>query len=246
MFRGLSLIITNGATVSPVPKSMTEFATGFVPASPSILLVCVLFGGYAVFQVADARRAQAYGLVRIVGPRVARMLIAAGIGAVAAIYVSSTNGLPPLVLLLGACVLAAEIVMRRTRFGAQLYAIGGNPEAARLAGVNVGRAIFWDFVVAGLGYGIADVALTARVSGAVAGSAGLFLELDAITAAIIGGTSLAGGRRTILGALLGATLMGSLNNGMSLLNVGTSYQDTARGLVLLAAVAIDVVGRRRR
>ncbi len=151
IFRGVSLIITNSATISPVPKSMTGFATGFLPSAPSIVLVCLLFGGYALFQVADARRARTFGLIRDVRPRVTRMLIPAGIGAVIAIYVSSTNGLPPLVLLLGACALAAEIVMRRTRFGAQLYAIGGNPEAARLAGINVGRSIFWDFVIAGLG-----------------------------------------------------------------------------------------------
>ena len=111
--------------------------------------------------------------------------------------------------------------------------------------MNLGRAIFWDFIIAGFAYGVTGVALTARVSGAVSGSAGLFLELDAITAAIIGGTSLAGGRGTILGALLGAALMGSLNNGMSLLGVGTAFQYTAGGLVLLVAVAIDVVGRRR-
>jgi len=245
IFRGVSLIITNSATISPVPKSMTGFATGFLPSAPSIVLVCLLFGGYALFQVADARRAKAFGLIREIGPRVARMLIPAAVGALIAIYVSSSNGLPLLVLLLGACALAAEVLMRRTRYGAQLYAIGGNPEAARLAGVNIGRAIFWDFLIAGFAYGVTGVALTARVSGAVSGSAGLFLELDAITAAIIGGTSLAGGRGTILGALLGAALMGSLNNGMSLLGVGTAYQYTAGGLVLLVAVAIDVVGRRR-
>ena len=105
--------------------------------------------------------------------------------------------------------------------------------------------IFWNFVIAGLGYGITGVALTARVSGAIGGSAGLFLELDAIAAAIIGGTSLTGGRGRVLGALLGALLMGSLNNGMSLMNVPTFYQDTARGVVLLLAVAIDQLSRRR-
>ncbi|MET0771964.1 MAG: sugar ABC transporter permease [Candidatus Limnocylindrales bacterium] len=244
-FRGISLIITNSATISPVPKSMTGFATGFLPAAMSIALVCLLFAGYALFQVADARRAKAFGLIARIGPRVARMLIPAAVGALIAIYVSSSNGLPLLVLMLGACALAAEVLMRRTRYGAQLYAIGGNPEAARLAGINIGRAIFWDFLIAGFAYGVTGVALTARVSGAVSGSAGLFLELDAITAAIIGGTSLAGGRGTILGALLGAALMGSLNNGMSLLGIGTAYQYTAGGLVLLVAVAIDVVGRRR-
>jgi ABC-type xylose transport system permease subunit len=96
-------------------------------------------------------------------------------------------------------------------------------------------------MIAGLGYGITGVALTARVSGAIGGSAGLFLELDAIAAAVIGGTSLAGGRGRVLGALL----MGSLNNGMSLMNVPTFYQDTARGLVVLFAVTIDQLSRRR-
>ena len=153
--------------------------------------------------------------------------------------------MPYLVLLVALCTLAAEFVMRRTRFGAQLYAIGGNPEAARLSGINLDRVIFWNFVIAGLGYGITGVALTARVSGAIGGSAGLFLELDAIAAAIIGGTSLAGGRGRVLGALLGALLMGSLNNGMSLMNVPTFYQDTARGVVLLLAVALDQLSRRR-
>ena len=157
----------------------------------------------------------------------------------------SLQGIPYLVILVAVCALAAEFVMRRTRFGVQIYAIGGNPEAARLSGINPARVIFWNFVIAGLGYGITGVALTARVSGAIGGSAGLFLELDAIAAAIIGGTSLSGGRGRVLGALLGALLMGSLNNGMSLMNVPTFYQDTARGVVLLLAVAIDQLSRRR-
>jgi ABC-type xylose transport system permease subunit len=135
--------------------------------------------------------------------------------------------------------------MRATPFGTKIYALGGNPEAARLSGVNLERVVFINFVIAGFAYAVIGIALTARVSGAVAGSAGLFLELDAIAAAIIGGTALTGGRGRIFGAILGALLMGSLNNGMSLMNVPTFYQETARGIVLLLAVAIDQYGRRR-
>jgi ABC-type xylose transport system permease subunit len=113
------------------------------------------------------------------------------------------------------------------------------------SGVNLERVVFINFVIAGFAYAVIGIALTARVSGAVAGSAGLFLELDAIAAAIIGGTALTGGRGRIFGAILGALLMGSLNNGMSLMNVPTFYQETARGIVLLLAVAIDQYGRRR-
>ena len=160
-------------------------------------------------------------------------------------WLASRQGIPYLVLLVGAAAIAAEIVMRRTPFGVQLYAIGGNPEAARLAGIRIGRVVFIDFLIAGLAYGVTGVALTARVGGAVAGSAGIFLELDAISAAIIGGTSLTGGRGRVFGALVGALLMGSLNNGMSLMNVPTFYQETARGVVLLLAVAADQLRRRR-
>jgi D-xylose transport system permease protein len=166
--------------------------------------------------------------------------------AVVAVWIVSWQGVPYLVLLVALSTFAAELLMRRTRYGAQLYAIGGNPEAARLSGINHTRAIFWNFAIAGLGYGITGVALTARVSGAIGGSAGLFLELDAIAAAIIGGTSLSGGRGRIIGALVGALLMGSLNNGMSLMNVPTFYQNTARGIVLLLAVAIDQISRASR
>jgi D-xylose transport system permease protein len=245
LFRGVSMIWTNGATVSPVPDSMRDFAIGFMPTAASVALIVGSLAAYAIFVVATARRARSLGLTSSIRPQVVRAMAPALVGALLAIYVSSTQGLPYLVLLLALCALVAEIVMRRTRYGAKLYAIGGNPEAARLAGIDVRRAIFRDWVIAGLFYGIIGVALTARVSGAVGGSAGLFLELDAIAAAIIGGTSFAGGRGTIFGAMLGAVLMGSLNNGMSLLSMPTFYQDAARGLVLLIAVAIDVVSRRR-
>ena len=168
----------------------------------------------------------------------------AGLAAAIAVYVSLGKGIPYLILVLALFATLADVLMRRTRFGAQLYAVGGNPEAARLAGISLSRVVFINFVIAGFFYGVTGVALTARVSGAIGGTAGLFLELDAIAAAVIGGTSLAGGRGRILGALLGATLMGALNNGMSLMNIATFYQQTARGSVLLLAVAIDQLSRR--
>jgi D-xylose transport system permease protein len=244
-FRGISMIVTNGATVSPVPPVLSDFAIGFLAPTYSIALVGLLVVAYAAFRWSIARRARSLGLVDDISGLLVRALVPAVLAAAAAVYVAAVQGLPYLVLLLGAAALAGEVLMRRMRFGSTLYAIGGNPDAARLAGIDVRGVIFRNFLIAGVAYGITGIALTARVNGAVAGSAGIGLELDAIAAAIIGGTSLAGGRGTILGALLGATLMGSLNNGMSLLNVPTFYQDTARGAVLLVAVAIDMLGRRR-
>jgi D-xylose transport system permease protein len=243
-FRGISMIATNGATVAPLPAELKQIATGFLPPRASIILVMASFIAFAGFRMVELRRGLALGIVSNFNAELARALLPALIITIAVIWLASWQGIPYLVGLVAVCAIAADILMRRTKFGTQLYAIGGNPEAARLSGIQVNRVIFKNFLIAGLAYGITGVALTARVSGAIAGSAGLFLELDAIAAAIIGGTSLSGGRGRIFGALVGALLMGSLNNGMSLMNVPTFYQDTARGAVLLLAVAIDQLSRR--
>jgi D-xylose transport system permease protein len=245
-FRGVALIATNGATVAPLPRALTSLATGFLPPALSIGVVMISLLAYGALRLAEIRRAVALGVSKGAMAEALRALVPPLAAAVVAIWIVSWQGVPYLVLLVALCTFAAEFLMRRTSFGAQLYAIGGNPEAARLSGINYARAISLNFAIAGLGYGITGVALTARVSGAIGGSAGLFLELDAIAAAIIGGTSLSGGRGRILGALVGALLMGSLNNGMSLMNVPTFYQDTARGVVLLLAVAIDQISRTNR
>ena len=244
-FRGLSMIATNGATVAPLPDSLTDLATGFLPRVPSIAAILLALSGYLLFRLRDLLRARSLGLAPRIEVDLARIAAPARVAALLCIWLASRQGIPYLVLLVAVCAAAAEILMRRTRFGARLYAIGGNPEAARLSGIDLKRVIFWNFVIAGFGYGVTGVALTARVSGAIGGTAGLSLELDAIAAAIIGGTSLSGGRGRILGALLGALLMGSLNNGMSLMNVPIFYQNTARGAVLLLAVAIDHLSRAR-
>lgn len=244
-FRGISMIVTNGATVAPLPPSLKQIATGFLSPLASIILIVVTAAAFVAFSSYELVRGMRFGTVANLQSNLMKVALPVAIAAAAAIWLASSKGVPYLIVLVAVCAIAADILMRRTRFGVQLYAIGGNPEAARLSGINVERVIFTNFVIAGLAYGITGVALTARVSGAIAGSAGLFLELDAIAAAIIGGTSLSGGRGRVFGALLGALLMGSLNNGMSLMNVPTFYQDTARGVVLLLAVAIDQLSRRR-
>jgi D-xylose transport system permease protein len=245
-FRGLSMIATNGATVAPVPDSLTDLATGSLSPDLSFGVIVLFLSGYIALRLFELLRGRSLGLVQQLRLDLLRAAAPAIVAAAVATWVVSRQGVPYLVLLVAICTIAAELLMRRTRYGARLYAIGGNPEAARLSGINLKGVIFWNFVIAGFGYGVTGVALTARVSGAIGGTAGLFLELDAIAAAIIGGTSLSGGRGRVIGALIGALLMGSLNNGMSLMNVPTFYQNTARGVVLLLAVAIDHISRSNR
>ena len=169
-----------------------------------------------------------------------------GLAAVSLLFTAVMNAyegipLPVLLLLLVAAVFS--ILARHTPFGRRLYAIGGNREAALYSGVRIGRHVAGVFTLMGLLCGAAGIVLTARV-GSATSDAGRLMELDAIAAAVIGGTSLVGGRGTVWGALLGALVMASLDNGMSLMNTEPFWQPVLKGAILVAAVAADMAGRR--
>jgi len=135
-------------------------------------------------------------------------------------------------------------VSHHTRFGRHLYAIGGNREAAFYSGIDIERHIVGVFTLMGLMCGAAGIVLTARV-GSATSDAGRMMELDAIAAAVIGGTSLLGGQGTVWGALLGALVMASLDNGMSLMNTEAFWQPIIKGLILVTAVGADLAARRK-
>jgi D-xylose transport system permease protein len=149
----------------------------------------------------------------------------------------------PVVILIGVAILMTYLARRR-RFGRYVYAIGGNPVAAELGGINVRRTVMSTFMLMGVLCAISAVVQTARLNSAVT-NLGVSNELDVISAAVIGGTSFAGGIGTIPGAVLGAVIMQSLRSGMSLLNVDAPTQDIYVGVVLVSAVALDVLLRRR-
>ena len=153
-------------------------------------------------------------------------------------------GIPVPVFILLAVALAGAFLTQNTTFGRYLYAIGGNPDAARLSGISLRKHILAVFCLMGALSGVASIIYTARV-GSGAPDAGVLLELDAIAACVIGGTSLMGGRGTVFGALLGALIMASLDNGMSLLNVAPYTQQIVKGTILVVAVGLDMAGRKR-
>jgi D-xylose transport system permease protein len=154
------------------------------------------------------------------------------------------EGIPIPVLLVLALGAVLSVVARQTPFGRHLYAIGGNREAAFYSGIDINRHLAGVFTIMGAMCGVAGVVLTARV-GAATSEAGRMMELDAIAAAVIGGTSLLGGQGTIRGAVVGALVMASLDNGMSLLNTEAFWQPVLKGGILVAAVAADIASRRR-
>jgi D-xylose transport system permease protein len=143
-----------------------------------------------------------------------------------------------------AVALIGAFLTRNTTFGRYLYAIGGNPDAARLSGINLRRHILAVFCLMGALVGVAAIMQTARLSGATP-DAGTLMELDAIAACVIGGTSLMGGRGTVFGAIVGALIMASLDNGMNLVGVQSYVQPIVKGAVLVTAVGLDMAGRKR-
>jgi D-xylose transport system permease protein len=231
VFQGALLGVTGGISISPgrscvlVGPAAHRQNQGFLVAG---LLAAAL--------LAAAARGQ--GLVR--WKWVFLAVLALGFTAVMNAY----EGVPLPVLLLLVVATAFSIMARHTPFGRRLYAIGGNREAALYSGVRIERHLMGVFTLMGLLCGAAGIVLTARV-GSATSDAGRLMELDAIAAAVIGGTSLLGGRGTIWGALLGALVMASLDNGMSLLNTEPFWQPILKGAILVAAVAADMAGRRR-
>ena len=156
---------------------------------------------------------------------------------------SAYDGVPVPVLIMLVLAAVFSIVASQTPFGRHLYAIGGNREAAFYSGINIQRHLILVFTLMGALCGVAGIVLTARV-GAATSDAGRMMELDAIAATVIGGTSLMGGRGTVWGALLGALMMASIDNGMSLMNTESFWQPIIKGSILITAVALDMMGRK--
>jgi ribose transport system permease protein len=152
-------------------------------------------------------------------------------------------GLPMPVWISGGLVAVFVFVMKRTRFGRHVYAVGGSEKAARLSGLNVNRIKLLVYTLGGALAGVAGLLVTARLDSATP-NAGLTYELDSIAAVVIGGTSLNGGRGTIMGTVLGCLIIGVLNNGLVLLEVSPFWQQVIKGLVILVAVALDKVGEK--
>ncbi|TRY18999.1 ABC transporter permease [Tessaracoccus rhinocerotis] len=151
-------------------------------------------------------------------------------------------GIPTPVVVMVVVYVVFWFILERTTFGRHVYAVGGNIEAARLAGINVKRVLAWVYTIAGAAAGLAGIIFSARVLSAQP-TAGESYELDAIAAVVLGGTSLMGGRGRILGTLVGALIIGVLSNGLVLMNVPFFYQLIVKGLVIVLAVAIDSLRR---
>ena len=207
-----------------------------------IAVVAILFVMFMAYR--NAKSVKDYGLGEANYTGEMLKAIVPVVGVIGFIWVmNSYRGIPVPVMILLAVALFGAFLTNSTTFGRYLYAIGGNADAARLSGIDNKRNILKVYALLGAFTGIAALIFTARV-GSGAPDAGVLKELDAIAACVIGGASLVGGRGTVFGACLGALIMASLDNGMSLLNVRDFMQDIIKGSILVIAVGLDMFGRR--
>lgn len=244
-WRGVILGVSKGQTIPishPLYKSIGQC---FVAPYAGWILACLAVLLVAWLNINRARSRARYGLATVNAGSLALRITALSAIILFFVYVlNSYAGVPIPVMILLVVALCGAFMTQQTTFGRYLYAIGGNPDAARLSGISLRKHILAVFCLMGVLAGVASIIYTARVASA-SPDAGNLLELDAIAACVIGGTSLMGGRGTVFGACLGALIMASLDNGMSLKSVEPYVQSIVKGTVLVAAVGFDMLGRRR-
>lgn len=250
IFKGLNLLIGNGAAIGPVSDSFAVLGSGYLPSivfenDTTLYLAALAALAVVAFSLRTRRSKMAHGL-RVAPLRTDIVFMLAWIVTIAIIggVLFSYRGISYAGLLLVVLAAAFSFAADNTRLGRYVYAIGGNKDAARLSGVNTRRTTMIVFLIMGFMTSVASIVFLGRVAQATA-LAGVNFEFTVITGAIVGGVSTLGGQGRIVGAIIGTILIASLDNGMSLLNLGTTYQYLAKGLVLLLAVAIDVGSRNK-
>ena len=253
VFRGLTLALLEGQSIGPFPTGFQRLSTGFIPdifgnetLNITSLLLGALVSAAIIFADYQSRRKQQQYQLNT-SPLLV-FILKNGILTGAIMYLSyllaSYKGLPNVLVVLFILIVAYTFVANQTTLGRRIFAIGGNEKAAKLSGVNTERLTFYAFVNLGVLSALAGLVFAARLNVATP-KAGNAFELDVIAACFIGGASMSGGVGTIIGAVIGAFVMGVMNNGMSIVGIGIEWQQVIKGLVLLAAVFFDVYNKNK-
>jgi putative multiple sugar transport system permease protein len=254
VFKGLALALLQGQSVGPFPGTFQKLSSGFIPElfpsagtlyPTSLAIGAVLTLALVYASIKGRAREQSHGIeVEPYAVFVAKNAILAGALLYFTYLIASHRGLPNVLVIMTALIALYGFMTRRTVVGRQIYAVGGNAKAAKLSGIKAERLVFLTFVNMGVLAALAGLVFAARLNTATP-KAGLGFELDVIAACFIGGASAYGGVGRVGGAVIGAMIMGVMNNGMSILGIGIDYQQVIKGLVLLGAVCIDVYNQRR-
>lgn len=253
VFKGLALALLAGQSVGPFPDAFQMLSSGFIPDlfdAEGLRLTSLLLGvAVAAALTVTGVRARANRLKHGVHAEpTAFFLIKTAVFAALLIYfaylLASYKGLPNVLIVMALLIVLFDFVTSRTTIGRRIYAMGGNEKAAKLSGIKTERLSFYAFVNMGVLAALAGLVFAARLNTATP-KAGLGFELDVIAACFIGGASASGGVGKVMGAVIGAFIMGVMNNGMSILGIGIDYQQVIKGVVLLAAVLVDVYNKNK-
>jgi D-xylose transport system permease protein len=245
VFRGGILLITKGITISPLKAGFKIIGQGYIPPLWSVVIGIAAVIVFLYSEIKGRNSRVKYGLA--VTPwslEILKILGIVGLMAIFTVIMIMYEGIPIPVIVVILLVVLFTFIAQNTTFGRYVYAIGGNKEAAALSGINIKRTNMTIYLIMGLLSALAGIVLTSRLDAATT-SAGNLFELDAIASAIIGGTSTLGGEGTIPGAIIGALVMASIDNGMSLLNIDYSILTIVKGLVLVLAVWVDIATKKR-
>ena len=253
VFKGLTLALLAGQSVGPFPEAFQRLSSGFIPdvfggeelRTTSVVLGAVLAAAMLFFALRGRAKLAKHGMAQ--EPYaffLVKNIFFAGVILFLSYLLASYKGLPNVLIVMGVLIVAYDFVTNRTTIGRRIYALGGNEKAARLSGIKTQRLAFLTFVNMGVLAALAGLVFAARLNTATP-KAGLGFELDVIAACFIGGASASGGVGKVMGAVIGAFVMGVMNNGMSILGIGIDYQQVIKGLVLLAAVFIDVYNKNK-
>jgi D-xylose transport system permease protein len=247
-FQGLLLwVLGDTGTLNLNDTKITDLANTFFSPAVGWVFALILIVPYAIFTLLGYRRRVASGLDVVPVILVAlRLIVVCGGTIVAVLVFNADRGVPLATLILLGIVIAVDFLTRRTTFGRHVYAVGGNAEAARRAGISLTRIRLIIFVMCSTLAAAGGIMLAARLFAVNQSAGGSDLLLNSIAAAVIGGTSLFGGRGTAWSALLGALVIGSIVNGMDLMALGSDVKFMITGAVLLLAVTVDATARRGR
>lgn len=253
LWRGVALMILGGLTISPFPEQYLNLFNSYIPdpfggqinmmCMIVAIVVCVVL--VCTELISRKNRVKKGYSTGSMAQLLIKLVVICALIVFAGYKLANHKGIPTILILLAAVVLIYSYYTSRTVNGRYLYAVGGNEKAAKLSGIDTNKVLFKSYVNMAFLSAVAALMCVARFNSS-APTAGMNYELDAIGACFIGGASAYGGTGTVGGAVIGAIFMGVLNNGMSIMGIDANMQKAVKGLVLLAAVAFDVISKKRK
>ncbi|MBP8964344.1 MAG: sugar ABC transporter permease [Flexilinea sp.] len=258
IFRGLTLVILQGKTLAPLPSSYVQISSGYVKD-----YIGILFGIESSLNITTMVVAVIFCILILIGQlnsRKQKLKYGFEVSSVGSVFLKTAvisaaillvfwrlalyKGIPYVLLIVGVLALFYNFILTKTTLGRHIYAVGGNAKAAELSGIDIRRVIYIIYVNMAFMSAVAGIVFSARLNSA-SPLAGQGFEMDAIAACYLGGASASGGIGTITGALVGGLIMGILNNGMSLMGISSDVQQIVKGLVVIFAVAFDIISKNK-